>query len=137
MLLAGVGGGVYVGMKMFSSGGVKQQAEPEIPQPGPMVDLGQFTANLADPETHMLKVKITVELDSVKVTEKMADPGWNTIMTDEVLRTLRSQRYNDLRYTEGMVRLQQELKTRLNGLLPKVEGTVPVRRVLFGEFMVQ
>ncbi len=136
VLIFGLGGGIYLGLKFFS------QSEPasevkEVSDPGPMMDLGQFTANLADPETHIVKLKVTLELASNKVNERLVDPGWSVRLKDEVLRTLKNQRYDSIRYAEGMEMLKQDLRTRLNAMLPKVEGKVAVNRVLIDEFLVQ
>lgn len=135
VLVLGVGGGIMVGMRFF------KQADPNpavvVQPPGPMFTLGDFTVNLADTEPHVVRLKMTLELSSIKVPEKLADPGWITLCKDEVLRTLKSARYDDIRYPEGMEKAKQDLRARLNAILPTVEGDVAVKRVLFEEFMVQ
>lgn len=135
VLVVGIGGGVYMGLQWMG----KPQPNPEqvIRDPGPMVDLGQFTSTLADPETHVVKVKIMVELTSPKVSERLLDPGWPVMMKDEVIKTLKDQRYDNIRYAEGMEKLKQDLRTRLNAILPRVEGKSAVNRILFDEYMVQ
>lgn len=136
VLIFGLGGGIYLGLKFFS----QQEpvaAEQEVANPGPMMELGQFTANLADPETHIVKLKLTLELTSSKVNERLIDPGWGVRLKDEVLRTLKNQRYDSIRYAEGMEMLKQDLRTRLNAMLPKVDGKVAIHKVLIDEFLVQ
>ncbi len=135
VLVLGIGGGVMIGLKFF------KPANPDVSQavqpPGPMFPLGDFTVNLADPTPHVARLRITLELSSAKVPEKITDPGWLSLCKDEVIRTLKSFRFNDIRYPEGMTRAQQDLRARLNAILPTVEGDVAIRRVLFEEFMVQ
>ena len=136
VLVAGVGGGAYVGLKYFKPE-PPAVTEPQIPDPGPMVELGQFTSTLADKEMHVVKLKITVELSGPKVAERLAAAGWTLKMKDEVMKTLKDQRYDDIRFAEGMEKLKQDLKTRLNAILPRVEGSASVSKVLFDEYMVQ
>ena len=136
VLAVGIGGGIYVGLKYFKPEPVVV-TEAEIPDPGPMLELGQFTATLADKDIHVLKLKITVELTGQKTSERLAAAGWTLKMKDEVMRTLKDQRYDSIRFTEGMEKLKQDLKTRLNAILPRVEGKVSVSKVLFDEYMVQ
>lgn len=136
LLIAGVGGGIYLGLKFFSPDDPVSPIS-QVSDPGPMLELGQFTANLADPETHILRVKVTLELANLKVSERIADPGWVVRMKDEILRTLKDQRYDSVRYAEGMEMLKQDLRTRLNMMLPKVDGDAALGKVLFDEFLVQ
>jgi flagellar FliL protein len=136
VLIVGIGGGLYAGLKYFSSP-PEITAETQIPNPGPMLDLGQFTSTMADPEIHVVRVKVTVELSGPNVTTRLTDPGWTVMMKDEILKTLKDQRYENVRYAEGMEKLKQDLKARLNAILPRVDGSVSVNRVLFDEFMTQ
>jgi flagellar FliL protein len=136
VLLIGIGGGVFVGLKYFSSP-PEITKEAQIPDPGPMLDLGQFTSTMADPEIHVVKAKVTVELSGPNVVTRLTDPGWNVMMKDEILKTLKDQRYDNVRYAEGMEKLKQDLKARLNAILPRVDDNVAVNRVLFDEFMTQ
>jgi flagellar basal body-associated protein FliL len=59
------------------------------------------------------------------------------MMKDEILKTLKDQRYDNVRYAEGMEKLKQDLRARLNAILPRVDDSVAVNRVLFDEFMTQ
>ena len=136
VLLVGIGGGLYFGLKYFP-------APPEttrgidIPDPGPMLELGQFNSTLADPEMRILRVSVTVELDGPEASERLSDPGWEIMMKDEILRTLKDQRFDNIRFAEGMEKLKLDLRSRLNAILPRIEDELPVRRVLFDEFMTQ
>ncbi|MDR1472289.1 MAG: flagellar basal body-associated FliL family protein [Synergistaceae bacterium] len=135
VLAVGVGGGLYVGLKFFRA--EETSREVQVPDPGPMIDLGQFTSTLADPEIHVVKLKVTLELSGQNVVLKLADPGWTVKLKDETLRTLKDQRYDSIRYAEGMEKLKQDLKARLNAILPRVDGNAAIDRVLFDEFMAQ
>lgn len=136
VLIIGIGGGAYIGLKFFSTP-APVVTETQVPDPGPMIDLGQFTSTLADPEVHVIRLKITVELAGILVAERLVDPGWTIMMKDEVIKTLKDQRYNNVRYAEGMEKLKLDLKARLNSILPAVEGAPAINRVLFDEYMVQ
>jgi Flagellar basal body-associated protein len=135
VLILGVVGGIWFGIRFFKPEAPTQEAS--IPDPGPMIDLGQFTSTLADPQVHVIRLRVTVELSGLNVTERLADPGWVVMMKDEVMKTLKDQRYDAVRYAEGMEKLKQDLAVRLNAILPRVEGELAVRRVLFDEYMVQ
>ncbi|MDR1650878.1 MAG: flagellar basal body-associated FliL family protein [Synergistaceae bacterium] len=137
VLVVGIGGGLLVGLKYFSPAPETANREAQIPDPGPMVDLGQFTSTMADPEVHVVKVKVTLELASANVSLRLTDPGWTVMMKDEILKTLKDQRYDNVRYAEGMEKLKQDLRARLNVILPRVDGNAAVNRVLFDEFMTQ
>jgi flagellar basal body-associated protein FliL len=69
--------------------------------------------------------------------ERLIDPGWNVMMKDEIIKTLKDQKYDLVRYAEGMERLKLDMRDRFNAILPKVGGEVAVRRVLFDEYMAQ
>lgn len=137
VLLAGIGGGIYVGMSFFQPPAPVD--EEQVPDPGPIIALGQFTSTLADPETHVVRLNITIELSAPEVEMKIAEnrAAWEIMMKDEILRTLKDQRFNNIRYTEGMEKLKQDLRARLNATLPRVEGHAAINRVLFDEYMVQ
>jgi flagellar FliL protein len=136
VLVAGAGGGIFVGLKYFSSP-PETTKEVGVPDPGPMVELGQFTSTMADPEIHVLRVKVTVELSGPNVATRLVDPGWIVMMKDEILKTLKDQRYDNVRYAEGMEKLKMDLKSRLNEILPRVDDNLAIKRVLFDEFMTQ
>ncbi|GHV28851.1 hypothetical protein FACS1894167_06950 [Synergistales bacterium] len=137
VLICGMGGAYWLGTGM--RGNKNASTEVKILDPGPMVELGQFTSSLADPDPHIIKVKVTAELNGVPISERLQTaPGWDVTMKDLVLKTLKEQRYDDVRLAEGMESLKQELKTRLNAILPKDDdGNAAVRRILFDEYLTQ
>ena len=136
VLVGGIGGGLFLGLKYFSSP-PETTRETDIPDPGPMIDLGQFMSTMADPEVRIVRVNVTVELSGPAVSNRLTDPGWIVMMQDEILSTLKDQRFDNVRYAEGMEKLKLDLRSRLNEILPRVDGELPVRRVLFNEFMTQ
>ena len=136
VLVVGIGGGVHIGLKYLSSP-PETTRETGIPDPGPMMDLGQFTSTLADPEMRVLRVRVMVELSGPDVTVRLSDPGWEIMMKDEVLQALKDQRFDNIRFTEGMEKLKLDLRSRLNAILPRVGDELAVRRVFFDEFMAQ
>lgn len=135
VLLLGIGGGVYVGITYFTK--PAPSADEQLPDPGPILELGQFTSTLADPETHVIRLRVTVELANLEVELRLAGPAWAVMMKDEVMKTLKDQRFNSVRYAEGMEKLKQDLRARLNTILPRVGGNAAINRVLFDEYMVQ
>ncbi|HQF92110.1 MAG TPA: flagellar basal body-associated FliL family protein [Synergistaceae bacterium] len=135
-LLLGVGGGIYVGMSFFG------QPEPvggsaAVTAMGPVVPVGDFTVNLSDKEPHIVKTTISLELLSEKGALVMADAGWQVRIRNEIVLVIKDRRLDDLRSAEGVLDLAQDIKRRVNALLPLVEGQPPVVRVLFQDFISQ
>ena len=133
----GIAAGYYAGIKIFPQtvDSIQEGSDKGL---GYMVDLERFTVNLADPESHSVVVKMRVEVNATPLeVRQMADPGWTVIITDEVLRVLKDQRYRDLRRPESINTLQAELRTRLNAELPEINNAPAVRRVLFEEYIVR
>ncbi|MDR3321440.1 MAG: flagellar basal body-associated FliL family protein [Synergistaceae bacterium] len=135
VLVVGIAGGVFL-TRMIQPDD-KTAAQENVPDPGPMIDLGQFTSTLADQEIHVVRLKITVEIVDPKLFERLNTAGWTVMMKDEVIRTLKDQRYDVIRFTEGMEQLKQDLKTRLNAILPRENGVASINKVLFDEYMTQ
>jgi flagellar basal body-associated protein FliL len=137
VLIAGVIGGAVVGLKYF--GGSGAAVADQVPDPGPMLELGQFTSTLADREIHVVRLKITLELSGIEASNRInaSANGWMVTIKDEVIKTLKDQRYDIIRFTEGMENLKLDLKTRLNAILPRESGEASVKRVLFDEYMTQ
>ena len=135
-LLLGVGGGIYVGVSFFgqpeSVGG-----SAAVTAMGPVVPVGDFTVNLSDKEPHIVKTTISLELLSEKGALVMADAGWQVRIRNEIVLVIKDRRLDDLRSAEGVLELAQDIKRRVNALLPLVEGQPPVVRVLFQDFISQ
>lgn len=135
VLLLGIGGGVMVGLKFFGS----DKPEEKLLPPGPTVSLGSFTINLADPEPHLIQLGVTLELEDQETATMLADPGWMSRIKNEVILTVKDRRYDDLKSSEGAQILAQDLRGKLNSILPRTKKTrkVPVRQVLFDQFVLQ
>ena len=136
VLVGGITGGVFIGLKYFSPPPDTTRGT-EIPDPGPMMDLGQFSTTLADPELRVLRVRVMVELSGPDASLRLSDPGWEIMMKDEVLQALKDQRFDNIRFAEGMEKLKLDLRSRLNATLPRVNDELAIRRILFDEFMAQ
>ncbi|HOO64127.1 MAG TPA: flagellar basal body-associated FliL family protein [Synergistaceae bacterium] len=135
-LTLGIGGGLFVGMNFLAKPTPVNEGDRSF-APGPVVPLGGFTVNLADKEVHVLRAQVALELTSEKAGEEIAQPAWQSLLRNDVLLLLKDQRYDDLRSGEGMLELAQQIKRRLNALLPLVDKKPPVLRVLFEEFIIQ
>ncbi len=133
VLAGGIGAGLLLGGRLNSA---IRQGEP-VDVPGPTSAVGEFTVNLADKEPHIARFSLTLEMTSVKALETLADPGWQSRLRNEVILTVKDRRFTALRSAEGLLELSQDLRTRLNMLLPPVKGTPPVKRILFTEFVLQ
>ncbi len=135
-LLLGVGGGIYVGTSFFnkpeSVGGSAMVAAM-----GPVVPVGAFTVNLSDKDPHIVKTTIAMEVLSEKGVVVLADPGWLVRVRNEIVLVIKDRRLDDLRSAEGVLELAQDIKRRVNAILPLTEGQPPVVRVLFEDFISQ
>jgi len=130
LLLAGVGGGVYV--FMFAKPGKEKEHKPSISQVGIMFDLGAFTVNLADKDTDAYaRVAITIELSDEKAKQEVEKRL--PIIKDAVIDVISSKTSSFVKTPEGRESLRLELIKRLNIIL--VEGGV--RNIYFTEFVVQ
>lgn len=132
VLAGGIGAGLLLGGRLGSGKG-----DVVADTPGPVVPVGEFTVNLADKDPRIARFSLTLEMTSVKATEALADPGWLTRIKNEIILTVKDRRFTALRSAEGLLELSQDLRTRLNALLPPLKGTPPVKRVLFTEFVLQ
>ncbi|QTX31658.1 flagellar basal body-associated FliL family protein [Aminithiophilus ramosus] len=132
VLAGGIGAGLLLGGRLGSDKG-----DVVADTPGPVVPVGEFTVNLADKDPRIARFSLTLEMTSVKATEALADPGWLTRIKNEIILTVKDRRFTALRSAEGLLELSQDLRTRLNALLPPLKGTPPVKRVLFTEFVLQ
>ncbi|MCX7828449.1 MAG: flagellar basal body-associated FliL family protein [Thermanaerothrix sp.] len=135
VLLLGIGGGVMVGLKFFGPDKPKEKLLP----PGPTVSVGNFTINLADPEPHLIQLGVTLEMEDPDAAALLSDAGWMSRVKNEIILTVKDRRYDELKSSEGAQILAQDLRGRLNSLLPrtKKDDKVAVRQVLFDQFMLQ
>ena len=132
VLAGGIGAGLLWGGRMGSG-----TSEIVVDRPGPIFPVGEFTVNLADKEPRIVRLSLSLEMTSEKAMADLADPGWLTRLKNEVILAVKDRRYSALRSAEGLLELSQDMRTRLNALLPSQKGTPPVKRVLFTEFVLQ
>lgn len=136
-LLLGVGGGIYVGVSFFGKPEPVAGTATAISAMGPVLALGDFTVNLSDKEPHIVKTKIAVEVISEKAAPTLGDPAWLARIRNEVVLVIKDRRLDDLRSAEGVMELAQDIKRRINAILPLVGGQPPVVRILFEDFISQ
>ncbi|KUK13295.1 MAG: Flagellar basal body-associated protein FliL, partial [bacterium 42_11] len=103
---------------------------------GPIMDLGEFTINLADrDEVRYARFKLSLEVNSSKAVAELSKPEWNVKLRDAIIITVRDKTATDLSSSEGLLSLASEIKTNLNKIIPSDKGKV--LRVYFTEFVVQ
>ena len=138
VLAIGVGAGYFFGSKAGGkSHDLSTGMAKELERPGPIVDFGDFVINLADKEPHLVNFGLSLEASSVKAQELLSDGGWRSHIRNEVLLTVKDRIADDFRSAEGVMELSDDLKRRINSILPVVDGKVPVRRILFSKFVTQ
>ena len=138
VLATGVGAGYFFGAKAGEkTRGVSTSIAKELERPGPIVDFGDFVINLADKEPHLVNFELSLEASGVKAEELLSDIGWRSHIRNEVLLTVKDRIADDFRSAEGIMELSDDLKRRINSILPTIDGKVPVRRILFRKFVTQ
>ncbi len=136
-LAGGLGGGYFLGLRF---GGEKQSVtgvSRDMERPGPIVDFGDFVINLADKEPRLVNFEMALEASGPKAELVLTDGGWRSHIRNEVLLTVKDHIADDFRSAEGIMELSDNLKRRINAVLPSVDGKVVVRRVLFRKFVTQ
>ena len=110
-------------------------AEPAPPKKevtGPLVSLDPFVVNLDEPGSpRYLKVQLQVEMangGAVKVFEKN-----KTLIRDELLGYLSGLKVASTLGAEN----KNQIRTALEGKVAELIGEERVRRIVFGEFVVQ
>ncbi len=98
---------------------------------GPVVAVGEVTANLAGPEVHHARVAVAVVLGADVDPEEVG--GRLPIITDAVVEELARRSYDELRTPEGSDALRDALTERAHELL----GESTVVRVLLTGLLVQ
>jgi len=103
---------------------------------GPIMDLGEFTINLADKdETRFARFKISLEVSSTKTIAELSKPEWNVRLRDAIILTVKDKKASDLSTSAGLLSLAVEIKTNLNKIVPPDKGRI--LRVYFTDFVVQ
>ena len=136
-LILGIGGGVFLGIKFFGSPQTIHDTSGDFSKPGAIINLGDFTVNLADKEPHIARFNLALELADPTLVTEFSDEGWISKMKNEVILTCKDRYYDDLRTADGVMALAQDITKRLNAILPAFKGGLPVRSALFQEFILQ
>lgn len=133
------GGGFFAYTKFLAPPpvSVEEELAPAKPQEiinavGEMFDLEQFVVNLSDPKgKRYLKVKITIELESVEVVERVTKVMPK--LRDVVIIMLTSLTFEEVMTPEGKIQIRDELLERFNQTLRPDR----VKNIYFTEFVVQ
>ena len=134
-LLAILGAGAYFAGLLDRFTGHKEAAAEATPSK-PMVffDLPDFLVNLNTPgnrKANFLKLTVSLQLESSEDTPRIA--AMMPRIIDNFQIYLRELRVEDLRGSEGIYRLREELLARVNIAVAPVK----VHEVLFKEMLVQ
>jgi flagellar FliL protein len=104
-----------------------------------ILPLDPFTVNLNDPfGRRYIEVELKLVIDKKDLVEKIRNN--ELIMPrirNEILMTLSSRSYNDLRTVAGKVTLFEEIQMRVNEVLKQELGLEPVIEVLQTKFLMQ
>ncbi len=126
---AGAAGG-YFFMKGRGAAEAKPAREKGKEGPGAGFKVGELTTNLAGGNRY-IQVEVEIRVKDEKAAKAMEHRS--ALVRDTMLAVLRSKTFQDVDGREGMERLRQELRARLNEALgePQAEG------VYFSKFIVQ
>ncbi len=107
----------------------------EKPELGPIITVGEFIVNLADPtESHYLRANVVLELafgSSLKLAEEV-DKRMPQIK-DIIISSLSSKTSVQLNDSENREALKQELKDKINAVLNRGQ----LAKVYFTSFAIQ
>ncbi|MCS7234203.1 MAG: flagellar basal body-associated FliL family protein [Synergistetes bacterium] len=110
--------------------------ETRVVESGPIMDLGEFTINLADKdEVRYARFKISLEVNSSKAVAELSKSDWNVRLRDTIIITVRDKKASDLSTSAGLLSLASEIRTNLNKIVPPDKAKI--LRVYFTEFVVQ
>lgn len=136
MFGAGFGGGIVVG-RMMAPEDDAQKAH-EVPPPGPIVSIGEFTSNLAGPGRHVISFSLSLELlNKDEAVALVQQQGWVVRIRNEIFLLAKDKVYEDLTSAEGMLQFAGDIKRVLNSILPDIGGEAPIAQVLFESIVVQ
>jgi len=136
MFGVGFGGGVVVGRSMAVSTDLSSDSG-RVEEPGPIVQIGEFTSNLAGSGRHIISFTVALEALNARAAEILSSEGWNLRIKNEILLIVKDKVYEDMTSAEGALQFAEEIKRTLNSQLPQVGGEAPVVRVLFESFVLQ
>lgn len=133
----GFGGGLFWGRSRAGSETSSASSSRQVPSPGPIVPIGEFTSNLAGSGKHVITFNLSLEMLNSRAVETVSAPGWLLRIKNEILLIVKDKIYEDLTSAEGALQFSEEIKRSLNAQLPDVKGEAPVVRVLFESFVLQ
>ena len=137
MFGAGFGGGMVLGRSMSSGEGGGEQTARVVPEPGPIVSIGEFSGVLAGGGNHSFTIAMSMELVSREEAVSIVQaPGWFARIRNEVNLLLKDRTYNDMNSAEGALQFAGDIKRVLNALLPDIKGEAPIAQILFDSFTV-
>ncbi|MBR1671347.1 MAG: flagellar basal body-associated FliL family protein [Fretibacterium sp.] len=138
MFGAGFGGGMVLGRSMSPGEGEGGASNARVvPEPGPIVSIGDFSGVLAGGGNHSFTIALSMELVSREEAVAIVQaPGWFARIRNEVNLLLKDRTYNDMNSAEGALQFAGDIKRVLNALLPDVKGEAPIAQILFDSFTV-
>jgi flagellar FliL protein len=132
----GFGGGLVLGRSMATGDSAAADSK-QVPDPGPIVAVGEFTSNLAGSGRHVISFNVSLEALNARAAEVISTAGWLLRIKNEILLIVKDKIYEDLTSAEGALQFSEEIKRSLNAQLPVIKGEAPVVRVLFESFVLQ
>jgi flagellar FliL protein len=132
----GFGGGLILGRSMAAGDSAAADSK-QVPDPGPIVAIGEFTSNLAGSGKHVISFNVSLEALNARAAEVIGTAGWLLRIKNEILLIVKDKIYEDLTSAEGALQFSEEIKRSLNAQLPEIKGEAPVVRVLFESFVLQ
>jgi flagellar FliL protein len=132
----GFGGGLVLGRSMAAGDSAASDSK-QVPDPGPIVPIGEFTSNLAGSGRHVISFNVSLEALNARAVEVISGAGWLLRIKNEILLIVKDKIYEDLTSAEGALQFAEEIKRSLNAQLPEIRGEAPVVRVLFESFVLQ
>ena len=137
MFGAGFGGGMFLGRSMSSGSDDGQPAARTVPEPGPIISMGDFSGVLAGGGNHSFTIALSLELISrEEAVALVQSPGWFARIRNQVTLLLKDRTYNDMNSAEGALQFAEDIKRVLNSILPDVKGEAPIAQILFDSFTV-
>ena len=124
----------YLGISFGRTAGPSNDGYGRVLAPGPMVDLGTFTVNLAaggSPSARYVRTGIVLEVDSEE-TKRWAEER-SPQLRDRVIGVLRQETMESIHGAEGMERLRRRLREAISDVVPENA----VRDVYFIDLVVQ
>ena len=96
----GFGGGLILGRSMAAGDSAAADSK-QVPDPGPIVAIGEFTSNLAGSGKHVISFNVSLEALNALAAEVIGTAGWLLIIKNEILLIVKDNIYEDLTSAEG------------------------------------